>query len=399
MKNIQSNSSLNQQIKDTENKTSTVEIKPNFDDLDKPETYTKHIAEITKNTDSEILNSLRIKPMDKIQPPQAAWKQINEKEIILGTLGNFSLIIGKAKSRKSFFINIAISAVLSKDVILNQFKGVLPPEQSKVLYFDTEQGKYHVQLALKRICKQTQIPEPPNLLVYGLRSLKPSDRLRIIEYAIYNTPNLGIVIIDGIKDLINSINDESEATMIASKLLKWTEEKNIHIINVLHQNKSDTNARGHIGSELTNKAETVLSVTKNEMDKDISIVAAEQCRNIEPEPFAFEINEDGLPVIAENFGLRTESKKNKFDVTDLEDFKIYQLLTEVYSKAKSFSYSELRIQIKFAFKNQHRKSIGDNKTKELITYSKNKGWLLQEKLKAPYTLGKYEGLDDKDNVD
>ena len=375
-------------------------INPQFDDL-QPITakdITDHVQEITAKPEAVLLKELRINPTDELKPPQAAWKQVNDNDIVLGTLGNFSLIIGKAKSRKSFFINIAVSTVLSEDVILNQFKGVLPNEQSTVLYFDTEQGKYHVQLALKRICEQINISEPTNLQVFGLRSLNPSERLKIIEYAIYNTPNLGFVIIDGIKDLINSINDEAEATMISSKLLKWTEEKNIHIITVLHQNKSDNNARGHIGTELINKAETVLSVTKNEQDKDISVVEAQQCRNREPEPFAFEINENGLPSLVENFGARTETNKNKFDVTDLEDFKKYQLLTEVFSKGESFTYSELRIQLQLAYKNQYQKKLGDNRAKELITDCKNNGWLLQEKQKSPYTLGGFQGLQDDEMI-
>jgi len=373
-------------------------INPQFDDLQQPETLINHVQEITAKPEAVLLKELRINPTDELKPPQAAWKQVNDNDIVLGTLGNFSLIIGKAKSRKSFFINIAVSTVLSEDVILNQFKGVLPSEQSTVLYFDTEQGKYHVQLALKRICEQINISEPTNLQVFGLRSLNPSERLKIIEYAIYNTPNLGFVIIDGIKDLINSINDEAEATMIASKLLKWTEEKNIHIITVLHQNKSDNNARGHIGTELINKAETVLSVTKNEQDKDISIVEAQQCRNREPEPFAFEINENGLPVLVEDFEIRTETKKNKFDVTDLEDFKKYQLLTEVFSKGESFTYSELRIQLQLAYKSQFKNKLGDNRAKELITDCKNNSWLIQEKQKAPYTLGEFQGLEDDEMI-
>src|SRR5690606_21990059 len=99
---------------------------------------------------------------------------------------------------------------------------------------------------------------------------------------------------------------------------KWTEERNIYALTVLHQNKSDTNARGHIGTELINKAQTVLSITKAESDNEISIVEPQQCRDREPEVFAFEINEYGIPVIAEDFEVRTETKKNKFDVTDLE---------------------------------------------------------------------------------
>ena len=104
----------------------------------------------------------------------------------------------------------------------------------------------------------------------------------------------------------------------------------------MHQNKSDNNARGHIGTELINKAETVLSITKNESDENISVVEPQQCRNKEPRPFAFEINEDGMPIIAENYELRTETRKNRFDITELEDFKKYQLLTDVFSKGRKF---------------------------------------------------------------
>lgn len=375
----------------------TIKIKPQFQDLENPKTLVNHVQELTKAPEIEILNSLRINPTDEIQPPQKAWEQISESNIILGTLGNFSLIIGKAKSRKSFFINIAVSTVISNDVILNQFRGTLPHEQRKVLYFDTEQSKYHVQLALKRICEQVNIKEPTDLEIFGLRSLKPSERLNIIEYAINNTANLGFVIIDGIKDLINSINDEAEATMIASKLLKWTEQKNIHIITVLHQNKSDNNARGHIGTELINKAETVLSVTRSEQDKDISVVEAQQCRNREPEPFAFEINEHGLPIIVEDYEIRTETKQNKYDVTDLEDYKKYQLLTEIFSNSEFLSYSELVIQMKLAYKNQFKKKLGDNRAKELITDCKNQNWLSQEKPKAPYKIEPYKGLTENEN--
>ena len=184
-----------------------------------------------------------------------------------------------------------------------------------------------------------------------------------------------------------SINDEEQATMIVSKLMKWSEERNLHIVTVLHQNKSDTNARGHIGTELINKAETVLEVAKSEIDDSISIVTPMQCRNKEPEVFAFEINEFGLPIISENFELRTETKKNKFDIIELEDYKKYQLLTEVFSKGESFGYKELEIQIKLASKNQFGKELGTNNITTLITFCKNKNWLMQEKPKGNYTIG------------
>ena len=341
-----------------------------------------------------IAESLKIDVKEELQAPQIAWQLSNLKSegyATLGTLGNFSLIIGKAKSRKSFFVNIAVSTAISNDLILKRFRGDLPREQSDVLYFDTEQGKYHVQLALKRICRQVNIEEPSNLHVYHLRSKTPMERLQIIESVIYDNDKIGFVVIDGIKDLVTSINDEEQATMISSKLMKWSEERNIHIVTVLHQNKSDNNARGHIGTELINKAETVLSVTKAEADDTISIVEPQQCRNIDPETFAFEII-DGLPVIAENFEIRTETKKNKFDITTIESYKKYQLLTGVFSNGDNFGYGKLIEQLKIAHKHQFMIDLGDNKAKLLITDCKNNGWILQEKDKGPYTLGTFNEI-------
>lgn len=328
-----------------------------------------------------------IKVTDKIEPPVIALKIADS---IVSTLGNILTLIGKAKSRKSFLISIAIAVAVAKDFVFNLFTSHLPQDKQTVLLFDTEQSKFHVQLALLRICKMTGIKEPTNLKVYGLRKYAPSERLQIIEYAIYNTPNIGIVFIDGAKDLITSINDEEQATMLVSKFLKWTEELNISIVTVLHQNKSDTNARGHIGTELMNKSETVISVTKSDTDKEISIVNAEACRNIDFEPFGFEINEDGIPVLAQNFEMRTATKKDKFDATDLEDFKKYQLLTEIFSKEKECSYKNLEIQMQLAFKNQFKKEIGINAVGKLITDCKNKGWLIQEAKLKPYTLGEFQ---------
>lgn len=367
-------------------------LNPVFDDLNNPATILNHVEELQQSHQYE-RNKYLIDVREVIPPPQIAWSLTNTKsegEAILGTLGDFGLIIGKAKSRKSFFVNIAISTALGNSLILDRFRSYLPQDKNEVAYFDTEQSKRHVQKAVKRICALIDNPEPKNLNAFHLRSLSPSERLKFIEDEIYSNDKLGFVVIDGIKDLVTSINDESEATMIASKLLKWSEERNIYILTVLHQNKSDNNARGHIGTELINKAQTVLSITKAENDNNISIVEPQQCRDKEPEIFAFEINEFEIPIIAENFELRTETKKNKFDVTDLESFKKYQLLTEVFSKGESFSYSDLKTQLKFAYKNQFKSELGTNRVVELITDCKNNNWLLQEKAKAPYTLGKYQ---------
>lgn len=340
---------------------------------------------------SQKLLEYEIKALDKIPPPEVALRIDNA---IIGTLGNILSIIGKAKSRKSFFIGMAVSAAVSSENVISVLKNELPIKQRRVLYFDTEQGKYHVQLALKRICKIVGVEEPTNLNVYGLRALTPNERLELIEYAIYNTPELGIIFIDGIKDLITSINDEEQATMIVSKLMKWSEEKNILITTVLHQNKSDTNARGHIGTELNNKAETVLSVSKSTDNPMVSIVNAEMCRNIEPQSFAFEIDENGIPYISD-FEV---SNKPERKLTKKELYQIYKedIVIDIFNTSKDLGigYGQLLDHFKRAYLTKSDETIGEAYAKDFIKDLIDTSYVLKSVTDNKYYIGTFETEND-----
>ena len=381
----------------SEIKESEVTLNPEFETLQSSENFINELVQDDLLQLYKDLESFEIDPHESIPPPEIAWVSCEgDKEIILGSLGNFSMVIGKAKSRKSFFISLIASVLSSNMVFFDRFKGCLPKHKDKVLYFDTEQSKYHLQLSLKRVCSQINNPQPQNIKVYGLRSKSPQERLNMVEAAIYKTPNLGFVIIDGVKDLITSINDEEQATMIATKLLKWTEEVGIHIILVLHQNKSDNNARGHLGTELLNKCETVLSVTKDSDNKEISIVEAEQCRNIEPEPFAFEIDSNGLPSILDEFEFQSSKRGSKIDITSINSKAMLSILENAFSENSELNYSKLKELLKVAYFNQFKTKYGagDNKIKELISHLKLKGWICQAKPKSPYILNKDQINDD-----
>lgn len=145
---------------------------------------------------------------------------------------------------------------------------------------------------MKRILRLAGLPEdknPNNLIMLALRKYAPPVRLAIVEQAIGTIPDLGLVIIDGIRDFLYDINSPSEATDIISRFMQWTDDRQIHIHTILHQNKNDENARGHIGTELNNKAETVMQVEVDKMDRTVSVVEAIHIRDREFEPFAFRI--------------------------------------------------------------------------------------------------------------
>jgi hypothetical protein len=334
------------------------------------------------------LETLKVRHTDAIPPPPLAWGQMDTdgSPIILGTLGNFSVIIGKAKSRKSFAVAIATAAALSGKSDIGSLIGSLPSNQSKVLYFDTEQGRYHVLLSVKRILKLSGEHYAENLDVYSLRALTPVERFKVIEFAIENITNVGLVIIDGIRDLINSINDEAEATACASSLLRWTEQKNIHIITVLHQNKGNDHARGHLGSELVNKAETVLSVTKNQDADGISTVEAEFAKNKNPLTFSFEIDNEGLPVGVDMLEVKRKAieSKERFDLLTLHHHMKYKLVRLMYESEPELKYTDLIPSIQALAFREYGENVSVAKAKKFIQVLK----MGEADAKTPYILKK-----------
>ena len=338
----------------------------------------------------------QVKPTDILDKPSTAIAIYNNEDgddfAILGTLGNFSLFIGKAKARKTFFLGIVIASAISDKSVFNTFKGLLKPNQCNVLYFDTEQSKYHVLLAIKRICKIAKIDNPKNLIVYSLRPEEAKTRLAFIEKKIYETENLGLVIIDGIRDLVHDINCAKESSEIAGKLLKWSEERNIHITTVLHQNKGDLNARGHLGTELVNKSETVLAIEKKE-SSDISVVSAIQCRNKEPEPFAFKIDEEGIPFKVD-VPKATNDRKIRFSIDEIPHSKIWELINLIFAEreieTKLFD-SAMRQEIKKFGKGFFigKQILNDAEVNKILIVAKANDMVKQEQKRHPFTLGKF----------
>lgn len=212
--------------------------------------------------------------IDKEVPPPPVAIYIGDSPAC--TFGNFSASIGKPKGKKTFNVSAMTAAAMTNSTILN-YCGNMPSDQNGILYFDTEQSKYHAFRVFKRIARLTHRSNAEikqRIKYYALRKYSVEDRIGMIDHKIRNTPAVGLVIIDGIRDLMLDINNPREATLIVNYLMKWTEEYNLHIHTIIHQNKSDENARGHIGTEINNKSETVLRVEKDKNDDAISIVEA-----------------------------------------------------------------------------------------------------------------------------
>jgi len=320
----------------------------------------------------EKLNKALVTATEHIEIPPICFEILSDEiSSEIGTLGNISLFIGKAKQGKTFAISMALAAANINDWLMNKIKISLPEAQKTVLFFDTEQSRYHVQRVVKRISKLAGVVEPINLITYGLRGYSAVECLELVEYALYNTENIGFVVIDGIRDLVTSINDEEQSSMIAAKLLKWSQDLNCHIIVVLHTNKADNNARGHLGTELTNKSESVISIGKDPENKEQILIMPEYCRNREFLPFAFKIDEFGIPYIVEIDVLKdTSDKKKALTPVDIPIETHLLVIDAIFRVNKELKYADLCHQIKDYFM-RHSIKFGENKAKEFATFYQN----------------------------
>ena len=232
-----------------------------------------------------LLASLEVDSTQEIKEPEKAITlHFGTDEYIFGTMGNFSLIQGKAKSRKSYFLSALMASAIAQHDVCGHIRGHLSEKVN--IYIDTEMGQWHSANAKKRIQSMATLDprtNHPNFIHYRFRSLLTNkERMKMVDYIMQTKTNLGYVVIDGIVDLASKgVNDEEEATAIASKLLQWTAEKNCHISVVLHENKNDRNAKGHLGALLTQKAETAVSLAKSENNKEASDIVPEYTRNKE----------------------------------------------------------------------------------------------------------------------
>ncbi|HBL75108.1 MAG: hypothetical protein A2W90_15260 [Bacteroidetes bacterium GWF2_42_66] len=302
---------------------------------------------------------------------------------IFATLGNFSTILARPKVGKTTFTAILICTLLTGNPILKFIPRL--SDKRKILWIDNEQGKPECVRIIRFISKKVTGNEkdhPNNLIFLSLRQFNYKQRIAIAEFAINNVPDLFFVVIDGIRDFVSSINDEKEATFISDKLLKWTEQKNIHILTILHQNKGDSNARGHLGTELINKAETVAKLTRDESSNTrLTIVEPEFTRHKDFESFAYSIDDEGnLSDEEKTQGYQPQSPK----AIELTHIEIVDILKQIYTNGESYSFGKLQDRIYQVCHKNMFESFGKNKCSDLIKRMKEDRFITQKKDSVEY---------------
>ena len=318
------------------------------------------------------------------------------------TLGGIQAISGQKKNGKSFVLTMLMAAILGNDN--ERTRAYLPnlrvPERTidylghapRVLYIDTEMERLNSAKVLRRVhwlCDWDMKEPNERFNVLWLKTLKQDEsdekiyrkRYRLIKYAI-EVLHPDIVFIDGLRDLLASINDEESGTNILSELATMAEERHMCIWNALHQNPTRSNdaeeakMRGWIGTELGNKVSDTFVSVKNKSQNGVTFTVKQQdARGKDVDDFKFIVTDDcgqlGIPKI---IGTQTQEEPKGDDPAD-----ILHWINEAESR---YEWPMSRTSIK-------QMVFGDiggqkNKTKQDIdlTIAINKKWLVESTLKS-----------------
>ena len=244
------------------------------------ESSAKLIAEelAKAGTDPELIGKLK---KDRI----TIDKELPEMEFLLKLFdvpicprGELVAFTGKAKSDKTFVMSMLMAAGSAAEALAFR-RTTFEPLQ--VLWFDTEQSDQSTQDILRNrivplACHPTPGPSPTmggerlrttfpesQYDIFNVRTESWNERLPLLMAAI-DLCRPDLVILDGVRDLVDDINNGQLAHEVTERLMKVAQQARCCIVCVIHQNKAaeDRTLRGSIGTELTNKAFEVYECEK-----------------------------------------------------------------------------------------------------------------------------------------
>lgn len=213
--------------------------------------------------------------------------------------GYLSVLGGQAKSAKTGTLNAIVAGALLQKVnseVDTLGIDIKPNTEGKmVLHIDSEQTLYNQQRFVRSAVKRANIDTEPDFFYsYNLRSLSVREKLETLKaiLKVYSELHGGVylILIDGIADFVNSVNDEVESNAIIHEFELLAIKYDCPVLTVLHYNPgSDNKGRGHIGSQIERKCESFLSVSRK---GDISTLESKMMRNGKDfHPIEFSYNE------------------------------------------------------------------------------------------------------------
>lgn len=215
---------------------------------------------------------------------------------------NLHTLQGQKKAGKS-----AAGLALIVAAIKGDFIGLTPSRENlAVLWIDTEQDKNTLRQKAKAVLSMAgRETMPETLKIVTLRGYgSPADALAATLQAIAENA-ADFVFLDGVVDLCQAFNDEEKSRAVVRQLEAHAEKYGAAILGLIHTNKYNDEARGHLGAIMQQKSAEIYQVNK---EGNAAQVTQPFSRFAPVPPFSF--------TFADDFKIAAPAEGN----TDLERF-------------------------------------------------------------------------------
>lgn len=261
-------------------------------------------------------------------------------------LGDLSAVKAEPKMGKTTALKKIVATVLKGE--LGQLSSNL--KEPMIMWVDTEQKTADAKRIIQDVKKMTGLSYSHidrHLLVFSLRKTDCKMMFEELKVGI-KAYSPDIVVIDGIAEFVESVNDEVEAKKLIHQLMVCSEERHCSIVCVLHENKGGSrDMKGHLGSHLKQKAALVVECKKS---GDTITVRCTDSRHQSTPEWSIRFDENGNIVDADDYSsplsknARPSNRPNKKQLADAQKKKDRTdfCLTVIEENGGSISKNELR---------------------------------------------------------
>lgn len=219
--------------------------------------------------------------MDAEKIWELVTEDLQEPEALLNYQGNplvfknaMIMIQGKTGSHKSRLASAFASVLISSVPDLNLL-GFSKASQSPitVIYIDTERNiNYQLPIAIRQILFDTGLDIETlkdKFKILPLMNVLRSVRTEIMGKQFKEVNKTGkkghyVIFLDIVSDFVSDFNNVQDTFKLTDVLNGATNLFDITFIVVLHENPGAEKARGHLGTELSNKSSTVFQISETE---------------------------------------------------------------------------------------------------------------------------------------
>lgn len=224
----------------------------------------------TETEDEKLWRLIQAHEFDESTIPPPVVPIYSLGGVVICTPGNLTAITAQAKVGKSALVTAMIAAAMSaefdRDFLTAQGFNAAG---KALLYVDTEQSKDDFWWSVDRAKKRAGLALRPDwlkaytLTTFGARSIRRGLALAMASLA-EQFGGVHSVIIDGVADMVLDVNDAEECNGLVAELHALAIRYDCSIICVIHKNPGTDKTRGHLGSQIERKAETNLTLEKED---------------------------------------------------------------------------------------------------------------------------------------